>query len=540
MKRVLFLALITGLTFMLKAQDISDPFFQKVPYAGALDGTGDWTAGWTEWSPEDVDYPATTVTKGNGLFDRATSTHLTANETWNGVVLLDGWVYVDAGATLTIDAGTIIRGTAKSALMVERGGMIQAVGTASDPIVFTSNQGAGLRSNSDWGGVVLCGKGKINIAGGEGVAEGGIGSPYGGTDNADNSGTLKYVRIEFPGYEVATGSEVNGLTFYGVGSGTTIDYVQVSNSGDDGYEWFGGAVNAKHLISYRTEDDDFDTDNGYSGMVQFGIAARDSSIVDTDTANGFESDNDAAGSTNDPKTHALFSNMTMTGPSASDYSPVTLRTNHNEGSGMRIRRNSRLQIYNSLFLGWGRGLRIESEGGWTAAQSDSLTVQYSILAGIRNENFITDISAGATAVEDWYNAASRHNRVIDDGTGAMITDPFNYEARNFMPESGSPVLNSSYWYSEGVHNIGLRNQSINCYPNPFTGSTRIDLKVDARTNVSARVYDAQGKLVRNLYEGIMYPGAETLEFNAGSLPAGLYYGRITTEKVSYIVKMVRK
>jgi hypothetical protein len=541
MKRIFLLMLLTGLVLSVKAQKITDSFLEKVNYIGAFDGTNDWTAGWTEWAPEDADYPEATITKGNGIFDHDNGLHIIADETWSGVIKLDGWVYVDEGATLTIEAGTIVRGTSKSVLVIERGGMINAVGTSSNPIVFTSNQGAGLRSNSDWAGVVLCGYGVNNLGGGEGVAEGGIGSVYGGNDNADNSGTMKYVRIEFPGYEVATGSEVNGLTFCSVGGGTTIDYIQVSNSGDDGYEWFGGAVNAKHLISYRTEDDDFDTDNGYVGLVQFGIAARDSSIVDTDTANGFESDNDAAGSSNDPKTNALFSNMTMVGPSESNTSPVTLRTNHDEGSGARIRRNSRLQIYNTLFLGYGRGIRLESETGWLAAQGDSLTVQYSVLAGIRNDKFKTDVADGAGALENWFNAGARHNSIIESGADAMLADPFNYDARDFQPEAGSPVLNASYWYDgTSVRSLGAGSETLYCYPNPFNNVAYIDVLIHSQTSLRANVYDLTGKLVGELYSGVAMPGTTTLEFDAGGLPKGIYIGRIETGSQDYAVKMISK
>jgi hypothetical protein len=172
---------------------------------------------------------------------------------------------------LNIQPGTIIRGTETSALVITKGGKINAAGTKESPIVFTSSQGAGLRSTSDWGGVVICGKGIVNTPSGEKIAEGGVGVSYGGTDNADNSGVMRYVRIEFPGFEVATGSELNGLSMCAVGSGTKIEYVQVSYSGDDGFEWWGGAVNAKYLISYKTEDDDFDTDNGFSGMIQYAL-----------------------------------------------------------------------------------------------------------------------------------------------------------------------------------------------------------------------------------------------------------------------------
>ena len=447
MKRILSLLGALGLLIPAFPQNsIQSDFFEKVSYIGAFDGTNDWTAGLTEWDPINKDYAAPTDTRGNGVFTHAGGLHITSDETWSGVLTLDGWVYVDDGATLTIAAGTIIRGTSKSGLIVERGGKIMAVGTAENPIVMTSSQAAGLRANSDWAGLVLCGKAPNNIPGGEGVAEGGIESVYGGDDPHDNSGKIKYLRIEFPGYEVATGSEINGLTFCSVGDGTEIDYVQVSYSGDDAYEWFGGTVNCKHLVCYSTEDDNFDTDNGYLGMVQFGLTARDTSIVDTDAANGFESDNDATGTENDPKTHAIFSNVSAFGPAISATEPPVLRPKHAEGSAMRIRRNSRLQVYNTIFAGWGNGLRIESNRGFEAAQSDSLTVQHCLIAGVRGDYFKTDVSAGVDAVRDWYMDADRSNDTLGANTDLMIEDPFNYAARKFQPQAGSPVFNASCWY----------------------------------------------------------------------------------------------
>jgi hypothetical protein len=333
MKKNLLL-LVIGLMIAagISAQSIDDNFFRKVSYVGAFDGVTDWTKGWAEWDPMNADYPEPTVTKGNGQFTRTGGTHITTDETWSGVIKLDGWIYVDGGATLTIQPGTIIRGTEKSVLSVERGAKIMAVGTPDQPIVFTSMQGAGFRGTSDWAGVVINGNAPNNLPGGEGIAEGGIGSPYGGNDPNDNSGVFAYVRIEFPGYEVVTDSEINGLTMNSVGRGTKIEYVQVSYSGDDAYEWFGGTVNCKYLISYRTEDDDFDTDNGFSGMVQFGVILRDPEIVDTDTANGFESDNNRDGSPSTPITKAIFSNISGFGTAKDQATYEALPKNHMEGS----------------------------------------------------------------------------------------------------------------------------------------------------------------------------------------------------------------
>ena len=231
-----------------------------------------------------------------------------------GTYLLKGWVYIADGSELTIEPGTIIKGDkdTKAALIVERGGKLYAKGTAASPIVFTSEQAKGNRRPGDWGGVILCGKAENNQK--EMQIEGGPRTKHGGNDNADNSGILSYVRIEFAGYPFQTDKEINGLTFGSVGSGTQIDHIQVSYSNDDSYEWFGGDVNCKYLIAYHGWDDDFDTDNGFSGKVQFGLAVRDPRIADASQSNGFESDNCADGSAVSPYTTATFSNITFIGP----------------------------------------------------------------------------------------------------------------------------------------------------------------------------------------------------------------------------------
>lgn len=283
---------------------------------------------------------------------------ITANTTWSASnqYLLSGFVYVESGATLTIEPGTIIKGDGvqKGSLIVLPGAKIVAVGTPEKPIIFTSNKPAGQRKAGDWGGLIILGKAPVNKP--DAVIEGENQSKFGGTDAADNSGQLKYVRIEFAGIAYETDKEINGLTFGGVGSGTEVDYVQVSYSGDDSYEWFGGAVNAKHLIAYRGLDDDFDTDNGFSGNIQYGFILRDPAVADqAGDSNGFESDNDGTGTGAMPQTSAKFANVTI---AMADGTP-----NAKFASAMRIRRNSAISVYNTLVTGeWPRSaVRIQDE-----------------------------------------------------------------------------------------------------------------------------------------------------------------------------------
>jgi hypothetical protein len=211
-----------------------------------------------------------------------------------GKYTLKGYVYINNRARLTIAAGSVIVSDTvnKGALIVEQNSRLIAEGTASEPIVFTSGKAPGQRKPGDWGGIVLLGNAPTNRTTTP-IIEGGINAVYGGSLTADNSGILKYVRIEFAGIAADPNSEINGLTLGGVGTGTVIENVQVSYGNDDAYEFFGGTVNCKNLIAFATADDDFDFDFGYTGRIQFAVSLRDPLFVDGgDAGNGIECDND--------------------------------------------------------------------------------------------------------------------------------------------------------------------------------------------------------------------------------------------------------
>ena len=265
MKKLITSVFLTMFTFVAFSQS---NFFTPTSYRGAIDSdsTKDWTKGWTNWDPNNTIYSDVTDTISGG--------DITSNTTWtkNKVYLLnDGYVYVTNNATLTIEPGTVIRGTGKGTLIIARGAKLNARGTLAEPIVFTSNNGTGLRAPGNWGGLVFTGKAVHNLPQGDtAAAEGGIAKPvvggglidgrHGGTDDEDSSGVLTFVRVEYAGIPLSTASnsEINGITFYSVGRKTLVDHVQVSYSGDDSYEWFGGTVNAKHIIAFAGIDDDFE------------------------------------------------------------------------------------------------------------------------------------------------------------------------------------------------------------------------------------------------------------------------------------------
>jgi hypothetical protein len=289
-----------------------------------------------------INVPSSTTLTGN-----ITSTiTLTSDKEW----VLKGYVYVTDGAKIIIQPGTVIKSdiSEKGALCIERGSQIIAVGTAAKPIVFTSGRPAGERTPGDWGGIVILGRAKTNRTS-EPTIEGGIGRPYGGTNDLDNSGVLKYVRIEYAGIAAMPNSEINALTLGAVGSGTIIENVQTIYANDDAFEFFGGTVNAKNLYAYGTADDDYDFDFGYRGKVSFSVSKRDPQFVDNgDAGNGVECDNDGTGSSAEPFTHPILDNMILVGPN--DASSLT---NHN--LAMRWRRATQFEVYNSTIIGYMKG-----------------------------------------------------------------------------------------------------------------------------------------------------------------------------------------
>ncbi len=384
------------------------------------------------------------------------SGHITTNTTWtnNKIYRMDGFVYVDSNATLTIQPGTIVRGIklTKGTLIVTRGGKLIADGTVNEPIIFTSDEAVGTRTYGDWGGIIVLGNAPINPVGGQATIEGGVNNAaqdgqYGGNNAADNSGILRYVRIEYGGIPFSANNEINGLTMGGVGSGTTVDYVMVSYNGDDSFEWFGGTVNCKHLIAYKGVDDDFDTDFGFAGKVQFGLAVRDKNVFDAaGDSNSFESDNDAAGSGASPKTKALFSNITSVGPKVTSASVVSSKYNN----ALRLRRNTTCSAYNSVFMGWPNGVFIEGDSAAKNANNDLLQIANTIISGSTvglkksTVNTVFDVTA-------WFNGLGKKDSVISENAGVMLTDPFA-SVPNCLPMTGSPVLNRANFTNSRLTN----------------------------------------------------------------------------------------
>lgn len=324
--------------------------------------------------------------------------------------LIKGQAFVRAGVVLTIEPGTVIFGDkgTKGTLVIDRGGKLIAEGTAAEPIVFTSSLPAGSRDRGDWGGLVILGNAPVNQSSPaiEGISPAVI---FGGTDNADNSGSLKYVRVEFAGIELTPNNETNSITLGGVGNGTKMDYTQVSFGGDDGFEWFGGSMNSKYLVSFAMWDDCFDVDFGFTGKVQFGVTVSYGSYADQSGSNIFETDNGPNDNLTTLLTTGVFSNISGFGPKITNAQVV----NGNYGYLIDARRRTALTIANSVFVGFPRGLRFNQQ---------TVFDNYAAGTGVMTNNIMSapllpfSVGTGMTAtvanVQSWWNA----NNVTDTNT----------------------------------------------------------------------------------------------------------------------------
>jgi hypothetical protein len=396
---------------------------------------------------------------------------------------LSGVVYITKGVTLTVEAGAKVLGKSGldvASLVITRGAKIIAKGTAEKPIIFTS---ASLNPQSgDWGGIVLLGTAKVNqtltwkgtavpgltsVEGGINDTEVGYGLAGSGDavfptgNDGDNSGILQYVRIEYAGYAYQPDNELNSLTMAGVGNGTTIDHIQVTYAKDDAYEWFGGTVNCKYLIAYKTQDDDFDTDFGYAGNVQFGIVLRDSAIADISTSEAFESDNDGKGSTLSPKTSAVFSNITAIGPR---IDPVSAKGNSLFRAGAHIRRNTGISIMNSIIAGWPVAIQFDASTGTAVDKNiddSTIRIKNTTFAG-NTENIKytasgTPTGASSASLLTWFSNPFFGNTILNTAGPDVLKliQPFNYTNPDFTPFANANTSTANIASTLGTLGIGV-------------------------------------------------------------------------------------
>lgn len=356
-----------------------------------------------------------------------------ANDT---LYILDGKTYVANGATLIIAPNTRIEAVKKStndsasALIITRGSKLFAQGTETEPIVFTSHQST--PATGDWGGIVILGDAPLNrvdatieginlpsVPAGVDINYGGGGAGLGNPHHY--GGELVYIRIEYAGASIATDNELNGLTLGGVGDSTILDYIQVAQGNDDAFEFFGGTVSAKHLVSDVSDDDAFDFDFGYNGHIQFAVSVLDPSQGYSANPNGIESDNNAAGTSDAPRTKALISNLTVLGVNDS-----TVAKTLNLLSGANLRRNTSYLIRNSVFAGFPTAFLIQSTG----SLADAGNITHSVIQAYTK---IADVTLDAS------NATFLSGNVAAN-TSIKLANPFAVSGPDFRPVTGSPAI----------------------------------------------------------------------------------------------------
>lgn len=520
------------------------------------------------------------------------------------IYLLTGWYFVDSLASITIQPGTLILGDSASAgtLIISRGAKIHAEGTPNAPIVFTSAKAPGARTPGDWGGIIILGSAPTNKPTTQQI-EGGFGTIpntnawYGGSNADDSSGVLRYVRIEFAGSVFSQDNESNGLTLGGIGRKTVIDHVQVSFANDDDFEFFGGNVDAKYLVSWRNLDDNLDSDFGYSGRVQFVFIKRDSSIFDASaggSSNGFESDNEgSAPFTAQPRTSARLSNVTLIGPAWD--STEALRLSSKWSYTALIRRASELSIYNSILCGYKSGINLRDSLTQLAALEGRLEIRNTSLAAITD---IIRTSASPAAgvptgfnVKSWFmsgnnaDTTSRTAWAVGLKRDAFILGP----AIDPRPVPGSEAATagtaynvgrlagdswftqvsyrgafdpslpmSAQWtaswtnfdpqntdYSQGVisgvnfaETLPERFELSQNYPNPFNPTTTISVLVPRAARIKLVVYNLLGQSVATLADGLYESGYHYFNFDARHLSSGVYFYTLTTPSMQVTKKML--
>ncbi len=491
--------------------------------------------------------------------------------TSDNTYILHGFVFVDSTATLTIEPGTIVKGSPgqganASALIVARGGKIFAEGTVDHPIIFTAladdvtdPNDMPLDARGLWGGVILLGRARINTAASVGQIEG-IPSTeprgaYGGTDDDDNSGVMKYVSIRYGGTDIGAGNEINGLTFGAVGRGTIIDYIEVLNNKDDGYEWFGGTVQTKHLISAFNADDGFDYDEGFRGKGQFWF------VIQSDVLGNRMGEHDGGTVPEDGKPYAI----------PGIYNATYIGSGKNSGNaandhGIIMRDNAGGKYYNSLFTDFaGDALNIEDlasgEDSRARLEAGDIVYQNDIWFGF-GAGDAADQMFPQNFVRTSITNAANNNRFVDPQLeGISRTNDGNLDPR---PKAGSPLwtgytsvpndgfftpvnyvgaFGSFDWAEDwtALSQLGFLKKSTTAveennlseaaphtfelkqnYPNPFNPVTQISFALPAGGHAELTVFNLMGQKVAELVNERLNAGAYKTLWNAANMPSGIY------------------
>lgn len=375
---------------------------------------------------------------------------------------LSGKTYVTNGATLTIQPGTRIEGlynsenTKASALIITRGCKIMAQGTADQPIVFTAQNG----QKGGWGGLVILGKAVVN-QGTECAIEGidastapaGVDIHFGGTNDNDNSGVLSYVRVEYAGASIAADNELNAFTFGGVGRGTRLDHCQAFHGADDAFEFFGGCVNGKYLVSTATDDDGLDFDWGYTGTIQYALVTIEPTMTYSKDPNGIECDNDKLGSTKTPFTHPVLSNLTIKGTVNGQVARVG-KSGIALKSCADFRRNCEFTLINSVVYGFPRGILKETK-------NSNYVLEDNVVCAASNEQ-VAGINFSADKATNDTFTPSASNVGLTDYSLIELNNPWgNYKTTDLSPND-DPAKTGAYSLTgiEAVNYKGAFNPNV--------------------------------------------------------------------------------
>jgi hypothetical protein len=574
-----------------------DDFYTFAPYYGAFSPGEDlWTDGWT----------ALDALGFTGDLDPGTPTgvvvvdDITEDETWtaDNIYLLDGLVFVDSLATLTIEPGTVIKGylpgnvttgEGVSALIIRRGGKIIADGgNSSTPIIFTSQlDDLGLDNDLTeadrglWGGLILLGQATTNQPTTNNQIEGippELDARYGGNDDNDNSGVVRYVSIRHGGFSISgqPGDEINGLTMGAVGDGTTIEYVEVFSNFDDGYEWFGGTVNTKYLVAAFCGDDAFDYDQGFRGKHQFWF-----SIQGQDEAGrGGEHDGGDDDETGTPYSIPLITNVTYIGSGAAtqgvagdgndralyfrdnaggkywssvftEFVGVAVKIEDIDGDDSRKQlEDGNLLLQNNYWWEFGDASNLLEAASGDQWAADSLAANNNMIAdpelrGISWTNggevldprplFDSPISSGAIQPDDDFYSKVNYLGAFDPHQDLWTNSWTALDALGFTGDlDGGPNAISEEFYSAIPKKFSL-NQN---YPNPFNPSTTIEFALPKGEFVDLSVYNTLGQKVVTLVNGNRDAGKYSVQFDATDLASGWYIYRLQTESNVMTRKML--
>ena len=532
----------------LASYPAGDDFYDVVNYKGAF-GQTNWLKGWT--ALDHYGYLAPTKTSSNVI--EITDADINAGDkvfwTANNTYVLNGLVYVESGAELNIEAGTVIKakagqGESASALVITKGGKIYAEGTGVNPIIFTAESDnvndafdLVLPSTNLWGGVIVLGNALVNTSTGMGNIEGlpvSIKSEYGGSNDNDNSGIIKYVSIRHGGTDIGSGNEINGLTLGGVGYATTLDHVEVYQNNDDGFEWFGGKPRCKYLVSAFNGDDAFDHDEGIRSPMQFIFAIQDENF-----GNAFgEHDGGTDPEDGIPYAFPQSYNVTFLGSGMNS-------ANADNDNAFNLRDNWGGSYKNSIFGDYvGIAMKVEDlatgQDSKQRLDDGQIVFQNNIWFNFGGGN---DFDAlGKNAPEKEYLKNTANGNTIENPQFAGITRTAYSESLDPRPTvNGAAYANIADYVTsvKKLENATIASDYVlsQNYPNPFNPTTKIQFSVPSQSHVTLNVFNILGQKVATLVNGVKASGNYEVSFDAAKLSTGVYIYRLEAGNNTITKKM---